>query len=221
MDIMHKFLRVSDLLVDLLLDDVFRLDEMFTNTQFMPATHKNISRLSEFLVVKCKFQPIEERATSRDVRIHMKKMMGPKKKVFFDQMDKHGVKNVFTKIEKKNEITMLWKQYWLLHNKLREEKKSVFNFIINYSSDFFKNNCNNLLNIFVDTYGIGNMTPYLHVTCLHLHEMHRKHGNLNYYATEGLEKLNDLSTKDFFRSTNKSFTFIKQMLERDARLEDD
>ena len=63
------------------------------------------------------------------------------------------------------------------------------------------------------------MTPYLHVTCIHFHEMHKSHGNLNYFSNEGVEKLNDLSTFSFFRSTNKRPTFIKQMLERDARLE--
>jgi len=45
-------------------------------------------------------------------------------------------------------------------------------------------------------------------------------GNLSYWSNEGLEKLNDLTTHDFFSMTNKSKTFIKQMLEKDVRLSD-
>jgi len=34
LDILHKFLRVTDVLVDLLLDEIFRSDKFFTNTSF-------------------------------------------------------------------------------------------------------------------------------------------------------------------------------------------
>jgi len=219
MDILHKFLRVSDLLIELLLDDLFRLDNIYATTKYSTASHSHTHHLSEFLEIKCKLKPINQGLTSKEVRSHMKSLQGPSKAVFFETVNNIGFNNIFGKITKKNEITRLWKQYWFIHKKLRVDKATQYNFIINYSSDFFKNNCIHLLNLFVECYGKLCMTPYLHVTCMHLHEMHKLHGNLNYFSNEGLEKLNDLSTYIFFRNTNKRPTFIKQMLERDARLE--
>ena len=58
--------------------------------------------------------------------------------------------------------------------------------------------------------------------CLHLPEAYENFGN--FFSAQGLEKLNDLSTYQYFSSTNKSIkngtdnTFIKQMLEKDFRM---
>jgi len=219
MDILHKFLRVSDLLVEILLDDLFRLDQMYATTMYSTTSHRNISILSKYLEAECKLAPLKEGYTPKDIRSHMKSLQGPSKTVIFEKINSNGLKNIFRKLDKKYEITSLWKQYWFIHKKLRSDNTSKYNFIINYSSHFFENSCHNLLILFLECYGKERMTPYLHVTCVHLHEMHKLHGNLNYFCNEGLEKLNDLSTSSFFRSTNKRSTFIKQMLERDARLE--
>jgi hypothetical protein len=210
MDILHKFLRVSDLFIELLLDNLFQLDQIYNNVKYTSDTHKNICILSQ-LLEKCKLATIKQGLTSKDIRGHMKSFQGPKKSTLLNEIDKQGLKNIFKKINKKIEITRLWKQYWFIHNKLRSG--------YDYSSSFFENSCYHLLNLFIECYGKGRMTPYLHVTCIHLHEMHKLHGNLNYFCNEGLEKLNDLSTTNFFRNTNKRSTFIRQMLERDARLE--
>ncbi len=221
MDILHKFLRVSDLLVELLLDDLFRLDQMYGNTKYSPASNHSIRLLSEFLQDKCKLAPVNQGLTSKEIRSYMKSFQGPSKIRFFEQINQHGLMKIFKKVNKKHEITRLWKQYWFIHKKLRINETVKYNFIINYSSNFFENSCNYLLSLFLESYGKERMTPYLHVTCMHLHEMHKLHGNLNYFCNEGLEKLNDLTTHTFFRSTNKRPTFIKQMLERDARLENE
>jgi len=219
MDILFQFLRVSDLLVDLLLDELFRLDQMYASSKYSPSTHTNTSVLSNFLETECRLPPLNLGYITKEVRGQMKTLQGPKKKVFFDKICNKGLKNIFRKINKKFEVTRVWDQYWFIHKKLRSDNTTKYNFLINYSSHFFENSCTHLLNLFVNCYGKQQMTPYLHVTCIHLHEMHKSHGNLNYFSNEGLEKLNDLSTFSFFRSTNKRSTFIKQMLERDARLE--
>ncbi len=219
-DILHKFLRVSDLLVELLLDDLFRLDQIYANTKYSISTHKNTGALSDVLE-KCKLAQIKEGSTSKEMRSHFKSFQGPKKIILFEQMNSLGLKNIFKKLNKKSDISRLWNQYWFIHKKLRVDKITKYNFIIEYSSHFIENNCNYLLSLFIECYGKERMTPYLHSTCIHLHEMHKLHGNLNYYCNEGLEKMNDLSTHSFFRNTNKRATFIQQMLERDARFENE
>ena len=52
----------------------------------------------------------------------------------------------------------------------------------------------------------------------HIPELYRKYGPLNYFSGQGLEKLNDMTTSQYFKSTNKKVGFTKQILERDYRM---
>lgn len=57
--------------------------------------------------------------------------------------------------------------------------------------------------------------------CYHLPDQVDLIGNINYFSAQGLEKLNDLTTTEYFLATNKSYknhSFIMQMLQRDLRL---
>ena len=215
-------MRLADLFIDLLLDGLFRIDQLYVTTKFSALNHKNIKILVEFLQENCKLKAFDEGSDSKEIRAHMKKMQGPQKKVFFNRITSGttNIKTLFKGLEKKNEITKLWSLYLFIHGILRSEKRQHFNYIVDYSSEFIKVKCKELLDLFISIYLIENVTPYLHVTCHHLHECHKKYGNLSYWSNEGLEKLNDLTTHDFFSMTNKSKTFIKQMLEKDVRLSD-
>ena len=51
-------------------------------------------------------------------------------------------------------------------------------------------------------------------------DLYIKYGPLNYFSGQGIEKLNDFTTTQFFRCTNKKANFIKQILERDHRMFD-
>ena len=84
LDIFHKFLREADVLVDLLLDDIFRSDKFFTNTLYNPNIHLNSSSLSLFLVNKCHLDSFKIGNKSEDIRNYFKSFMGPKKKIFFE-----------------------------------------------------------------------------------------------------------------------------------------
>lgn len=56
--------------------------------------------------------------------------------------------------------------------------------------------------------------------CYHLPDQVDLIGNINYFSAQGLEKRNDLTTTEYFLTTNKSnknFHFIMQMLQRDLR----
>jgi len=51
-------------------------------------------------------------------------------------------------------------------------------------------------------------------------EFIRLHGNLTSFTQQGLEKLNDVSTKEFQRASNhRDFEALQQMLEKRNRLE--
>jgi hypothetical protein len=81
-----------------------------------------------------------------------------------------------------------------------------------------KNKTTEFLKKFTEIYHTSKITPYIHFLSFHLHEQYEKYGNLDYFSAQGLEKLNDFSTYQFFSSTKKNKNFIKQMLEKDFRI---
>ncbi|CAF1198948.1 unnamed protein product, partial [Didymodactylos carnosus] len=67
---------------------------------------------------------------------------------------------------------------------------------------------------FIDLFGYEMVTPYVHVFAAHLPEFYHKWMNLNTFSLEGVEKLNDLITSDYFRATNKKESFLQQILRK-------
>ncbi|CAF2975485.1 unnamed protein product, partial [Rotaria sp. Silwood2] len=66
--------------------------------------------------------------------------------------------------------------------------------------------------IFGDAY----ITPYMHVLSDHMHEFQEldEGGELSCFNLQGAEKYNDLTTVDYFRSTNKHHNSTEQMIKK-------
>ena len=64
--------------------------------------------------------------------------------------------------------------------------------------------------------------PYVHIFRFHTIELIRKHGNINLFNTEGLEKLNQFCKEYYHQSTNqqkKNNRDIKQIICKRNRME--
>ncbi len=106
--------------------------------------------------------------------------------------------------------SQLWLKFWEIDILLRSNQ--------DYTPEFLENRTKEFHHLFTTTYHLSKMTPYLHFFCFHLHDSYNNVGNLEYFSSQGLEKLNDLSTYQFFGGTNKHKNFIKQILEKDFRM---
>jgi hypothetical protein len=84
-DTLHKFLRVTYVLVDLLLDGIFRSDEMFTNILFNPSMHTNLSSFSNFITAHCHLKTFEMGDKTENIRNLFKSIMGTQKRVLFER----------------------------------------------------------------------------------------------------------------------------------------
>jgi len=62
------------------------------------------------------------------------------------------------------------------------------------------------------------ITPYMHVFSHHLFEFVHIHGNIRRFTLQGLEKLNDKTTQQYFKATDKKM-YEKQILEKRNRIE--
>ncbi|CAF1172501.1 unnamed protein product [Didymodactylos carnosus] len=61
-------------------------------------------------------------------------------------------------------------------------------------------------------FGINEVTPYVHVLSAHIGEFYKIFKNLNKFTMQGVEKLNDVMTQDYFRGSNKKGDYFTQML---------
>lgn len=230
-DLLHCFLRITDKLMGLFMKDLINQDNIQTSTKYNPVIHKNIKKFSDFCQTNCKMNQIEKDKTHVELLQYVDGWMGPKKRLFFKNITASPVREIrppsvrdvrssqvinlktlfphMTNIEK---VYNLWKLYWDIDNRILRSKER------NYSANFVKVKTTQFLNEFSGLYHNEEITPYIHFFCFHLPEQYEKFGNLNYFTTQGLEKLNDFSTHQFFSSTNKKESFIKQMLEKDFRI---
>ena len=55
---------------------------------------------------------------------------------------------------------------------------------------------------FTETFMINSLTPYLHCFICHMHQFRFIHGDFNLFNIQGLEKLNDITSEQVFKSKN-------------------
>ena len=227
-EILHQFLRVSDLLIKLLVEELVLHDKFEEDGKFKPTKHTSLKKLSDYLKIECKFREFELGMTEEQMIKLTKSMQGPTKKLFFKKLNlsmlfpeiirkRLGANNKITYVNIRPAIEEVFEAYWEIHKIIRHHEKprnTLAKEIIAIESMTA-----NFMIKFLKVWNNKNITPYLHVTCHHLTEQYEfMNGNIDLYSTEGLEKLNDFTICQFFRATNNKGPWIRQLLERDQRL---
>jgi len=205
---------VTDKLMELFMNELITRDNIYTSTKYSPEIHKNIKTFSDFCENKCKLYPIQSGVGHKELMEYATGWMGPKKRLFFVNITTESVnlETLFPDIRNIDKINYLWNLFWEIDDKILRSKDTI------HSTELVKQKTTEFLNKFTEIYHTSKITPYIHFLSFHLHEQYEKYGNLNYFSAQGLEKLNDFSTYQFFSSTNKNKNFIKQMLEKDFRI---
>jgi len=174
---LHLFLRISDVLIDLLIHD-FRFED-----------ERNTDLYEKFLNEECKihftFYTEKESKT-----LKWMDLTGPKKKRLFETID---IPKLFPSLSKNKEIQKLWKDFTVLteHLSLAEEQLSTDQ---RWSPAKFDEKAKEWVEDFVDIYQIKDVTPYMHCLAMHVSQFLDLYGILAKFNQQGLEKLNDLTT---------------------------
>ena len=75
--------------------------------------------------------------------------------------------------------------------------------------------------LFISVYQTKHVTPYMHILITHIPEFLDMYGTIIAFSQQGLEKLNDEVTQDYFRSTNhRDGESLKQLLLKLNQLEE-
>ena len=84
----------------------------------------------------------------------------------------------------------------------------------------FKIKVTNWMKLFIYIYQAKDVTPYMHALFFHVHEFLSLYGNIEYFSQQGLEKYNDVTSKNFFRSTNhRGISAIRQLFLKRKRVQ--
>ena len=211
-DILHLFLRISDVLINLLILDLRRLDgiEKGKLQSLNQDTATHLAKYEKFLNDDCKinFHMYIEKESKC---LKWRDLTGPEKLNLFTKIN---IVELFPSIPKAEEIQRIWVTFFKIYNvlrvkilseeKIREFDKSVKDWLV----------------LFLSVYQTKHVTPYMHTLVAHIPEFLESYGSLAAFSQQGLEKLNDLLTNNYFRSTNHHHDALQQILLKLNRLEE-
>lgn len=143
-------------------------------------------------------------------------MQGDHKRAFFEKMDFAVLFPTFVRVDQptkniSSDLSKIFTAYWDIHKSIREKKR--------YKREEIENKIKVLKDAFLELYFIQDITPYLHVLFNHLADQYdRLDGEIRFFSTDNLEKLNDFTTRQTFKGTNLKDENL-QIPNRDQRVE--
>ena len=208
-DSLHLFLRISDVLINLLIRDIQILDGLERHTSELPDKQKaNMTAYVEFLNGPCKVKfnwYIDKKVN----KLTYRDLTGPEKHRLFSKIN---IPTLFPTLNSKLKLQEVWTNFYKLIIQLGEEEFS--------DVDSFETSIKSWVNKFLKIYQTKDITPYIHAFSKHVPQFLRLYGNIVQFTQQGLEKLNDLTTKYFHSSSNhREIESLKQILQKQNRLE--
>ena len=204
-DSLHLFLRVSDLLINLFIEDLRRQDGIVKAT-LDRSVHSNATAYEKFLNDSCKIH-FRWYTCKETKQMKWRDLSGPEKIRLFDNID---LPKYFPDIPNVSVIQDIWKEFWRLFKQL----ETVSN------PKELQADIKNWVRLFLRIYQTKNVTPYVHSFAFHVPEFTEKYDTICKFTQQGLEKLNDLTTQHYLRSTNHhNEDALKQIMEKRNRLE--
>ena len=204
-DILHLFLRVSDVLTNLLIVEIRRIDGINKNTSYL-------DRYVKFLNEQCKVS-FHMHADKETKQLKWRDLTGPEKVRVFDNIN---FNHLFPNMPQVTDIQEIWKQFYSIYKTLQSNKTLTAAKLIE-----LQDNLEKWMTLFLSIYQTTHVTPYIHVMVSHVPEFLKLYGCIAPFSQQGLEKLNDEITKSYFRCTNyHDVDALKQLLLKLNRLEE-
>lgn len=207
-DMLHLFLRISDTLFNLLIKDCSLADsfDMGAIYKFDVSLYKHMNSLQHFLNEKCNVK-FSFYWVAETKKLTWRDLVGPEKVRLFENL---CLKQIIPDHEKFEALDRIWRMFYEILQDVKEVK---------VVPDDLKKRTSEWLELFLTVYAKTTVTPYMHAFVFHLHEFVHLYRDINAFNCQGLEKLNDISTGQYFKSTNKGATALHQMLKKRNRME--
>ena len=210
-DHLHLFLRISDVLINLLIRDLQVADGIDKATSTLPNEEKGkyMVAYKNFLNgrdCKIKFNWFIDKESKK---LQFRDLTGPEKVRLFENIK---IPELFPALSNKNKLQELWKTFYSLVQQLGKLECDDI--------DDLEASIKSWVTKFASLYQTKDVTPYMHAFAMHVPQFLHLHGNISLFTQQGLEKLNDFTTKFYQRSSNHhDNSSLKQVLEKYNRLE--
>lgn len=213
-DILHWFLRITDILFVLLVHELVGLDESEN-----PNSKLDLQKCARLQQLENSVKDIGIQ-NGRSINMHFfskrgsaevdwPTMFGKDKLIIFKNLDLSS----FNGLTLSNEKTFLWKQIVDHYKSLRQT-----DFWEDRDISQFADEAKHWLSSFISVYPAKHVTPYMHVYATHFAPLLYRHRSLWPYCQEMFEKFNDISTTKYFRCTNHhDRTAYRQLLQSHLR----
>jgi hypothetical protein len=112
--------------------------------------------------------------------------------------------------ERFDDVVKIWEEFYELVNLVKG---------VEIEHTELKERTREWLRLYLSVYNKATVTPYMHAFVQHLHEFVYLYKDINAFNCQGLEKLNDITTTQYFKGTNKKDDAMHQILHKRNRLE--
>lgn len=216
-DNLHLFLRIADTLINLLILDARRLDaidSLRTIPEFDRLKYTYCSHLEKCFrdvgVVGFQFY------VGRDSKkLKWPTLSGPQKHRLFSKV---CVSEILPELDplRLQRIEHLWSTFYEIIGQLGGKISPLSeNGVV-----CFRAKVTEWFQMFLKVYQKRHVTPYIHVLVAHVPDLLARFGSIGRFTQQGLEKLNDVTTKTYFRSTNhKKVVALAQIMHKQNRMD--
>lgn len=215
-DNLHLFLRVSDVLLNLLITELRRQDAIDKTKRFSSfeiSKYKHIQGFQQF-VKSLGIPGFEFYIGQTSKELKCRSLIGPEKLRVFQNIHIRLLLPNFPSDEA-SKIQHLWDELLQLNLLFCKPGKELSSDTI----EDFEHRTRQWGRDFIRVYQTKNVTPYIHALMNHVGQFMRIHGCILAFTQQGLEKLNDIMTKNFFRSSCHREEALKQLIEKQNRIE--
>ena len=200
-DTLHMLLRISGVLTSLLLLELRKLDAIEKVKTFKSFDRDSYTHLAAYedLLASLRINGFSFYIGKESGSLKYRELTGPEKLKLFNNVDRIAALLDGLDTERVERIVQIWRDYFDLHKAMCDlgtEKSQLT------PAAEFKVKAKEWLKLFLTIFFRANVTPYMHIFVQHASDIVCRRGPLNNFSTQGLEKLNSLTTLDYFKGTN-------------------
>ena len=205
-DTLHLFLRIMDQLVNNLTSYLQKEDNIIRCTA--KTNLQNCTNLMRFENFVRDLGIYDWKYIIKDSKIEARSFSGPEHRRILANINLDLLIPNHPKLEL---VKSLWTSFQELASQLNSD-------LSNEEIDAFQIAAKKFVEEYHRAFLCKDITPYMHVLAYHVPEVMRMYGNISYFCQQGLEKLNHLVTKWYFRSTNFGSSSLKQIMQKQHRI---
>lgn len=218
-DLLHLYLRITDKFFNILIDKIIKADGLHSQKIEL---HKrnNFYKLVCFLKDQCKITNSFYLSKKSIFKYKLRSLNANERLRVFEKLKAQKIVNLFPRLDKK-EAELMDFVFTHFHDTIKKIKSKQIdkNNIESFKAELFK-----WVKFYIklDPSDEYEVTPYIHIYAFHLPFLITSLENINFYNTQGLEKLNHFSTQYYYFSTNRHHfnnEYLIQMLKKRNRTE--